>query len=178
MTPLEDRALLLRIARDAIAAHVAEALQPAHGLRGVLGRTAGAFVSLHNQGDLRGCIGHIEHNDPLGWVIPRCAVAACSSDPRFAPVSSSELATIDIEISLLGMLETIQGAADVEIGRHGLLVEQGWNRGLLLPQVATEWGWDGATFLAQTCHKAGLPRDAWTRGARLWRFEAEVFGER
>ena len=178
MTPPEDRALLLRVARDAIAAHVAAAMLPVHDLSGILGRNGGAFVSIHNRGDLRGCIGHIERNEPLGRVVPRCAIAACSSDPRFPPVSSLELLHIDIEISLLGTLEVICGAAEVELGRHGLMVEQGWNRGLLLPQVAAEWGWDVTTFLAQTCHKAGLPRDAWARGARVWRFEAEVFGER
>jgi uncharacterized protein (TIGR00296 family) len=84
---------------------------------------------------------------------------------------------VDIELSLLGPLEAIAGADDVEIGRHGLVVERGWQRGLLLPQVATEWEWDRQTFLAQTCQKAGLPGDAWQHGAKLWRFEAEVFGE-
>ncbi len=177
MTAPEDRALLLRVARDAVAAHIAAAAPALPDLTGVLRRCGGAFVTIHNRGDLRGCIGHVEASEPLGYVIPRCAVAACSSDPRFPAVSASELPDIDIEISLLGPLEPIQSAADVDVGRHGLLVEQGWNRGLLLPQVATEWRWDAATFLAQTCRKAGLPRDAWTLGARLWRFDAEVFGE-
>ena len=138
----------------------------------------GAFVSLHNRGDLRGCIGHIEPNQMLGDVVARCAVAACSADPRFPPITHLELAEVDIEISLLGPLESIAGPADVAVGRHGLVVEDGWQRGLLLPQVATEWNWDAETFLAQTCHKAGLPRDAWKHGATLWRFEAEVFSEK
>ena len=88
-----------------------------------------------------------------------------------------ELAGLEIEVSLLGPLEPIASPDDIEVGRHGLLVERDWQRGLLLPQVATEWRWDRETFLAQTCHKAGLPRDAWKQGARVWRFEAEVFGD-
>jgi hypothetical protein len=110
-------------------------------------------------------------------VVPRCAVAACSNDPRFPPIAPDELDEIDIEISLLGPLEPIAGPQDIAIGRHGLVVERGRQRGLLLPQVATEWQWDAGAFLAHTCHKAGLPRDAWRHGVKIWRFEAEVFGE-
>jgi AmmeMemoRadiSam system protein A len=177
VTSESDRHLLLQLARDVIAAHVEARSQPAVEICGVLARHGGAFVSVHNRGDLRGCIGHIEANEPLGVVVPRCAVAACSADPRFPAVSAAELPELEIELSLLGPLEPIAGAADVEIGRHGLVVELGWNRGLLLPQVAAEWGWDAVTFLAHTCHKAGLPRDAWKGAARIWRFEAEVFSE-
>jgi AmmeMemoRadiSam system protein A len=177
MTSDHDRQLLLRLAREALAAHVGVA--PAHvpGETAVLTQLAGAFVTLHNHGELRGCIGHVEPNQPLGTVVPRCAVAAGTTDPRFPPITPTELEQLDIEISLLGPLEPIGGPEEIEIGRHGLVVESGWQRGLLLPQVATEWGWDAETFLAQTCHKAGLSRDAWKRGARIWRFEAEVFGE-
>jgi uncharacterized protein (TIGR00296 family) len=110
--------------------------------------------------------------------VPRCAVAAGTTDPRFPPITPQELDELDIEISLLGPLEPVAGPQDIQIGRHGLVVEQGWQRGLLLPQVATEWQWDAETFLAHTCHKAGLPRDAWKHGAQVFRFEAEVFGER
>jgi AmmeMemoRadiSam system protein A len=172
-----DRRLLLQLARDAMTAHVSGQPVPAPELTGVLAEPGGAFVSLHLHGDLRGCIGHIEANEPLGRVIPRCAVAACSTDPRFPAVKAAELSGLDLELSLLGPLEPIAGPGDFEIGRHGLVVEQGWHRGLLLPQVATEWNWDRDTFLAQTCHKAGLAVDAWKKGAKIWRFEAEVFGE-
>jgi AmmeMemoRadiSam system protein A len=177
LTPAHDRELLLRIAREALAAHIGAA--PAHvpGDTEVLRRHGGAFVTLHNHGELRGCIGHIEPNQPLGKVVPRCAVAAGTTDPRFPPITPTELEQLDIEISLLGPLEPIDGPRDIEIGRHGLVVEMGWQRGLLLPQVATEWGWDAEAFLAQTCRKAGLQRDAWKHGAKIWRFEAEVFGE-
>jgi AmmeMemoRadiSam system protein A len=177
MTSDHDRQLLLRLAREALAAHVGVA--PAHvsGETAVLKQAGGVFVTLHNHGELRGCIGHIEANQPLGTVVPRCAVAAGTTDPRFPPITPTELEQLDIEISLLGPLESIDGPAAVEIGRHGLVVEMGWHRGLLLPQVAIEWCWDAETFLAQTCHKAGLARDAWRHGATIWRFEAEVFGE-
>jgi AmmeMemoRadiSam system protein A len=177
MTSEHDRQLLLKLAREAIQAYVGAA--PAHvaTTSGVLGAPGGAFVTLHKQGELRGCIGHIEPNEPLGKVVPRCAVAAASTDPRFAPITVEELTQIDIEISLLGLLEPIHGPGEIEVGRHGLVVELGWQRGLLLPQVATEWHWNADTFLAHTCMKAGLPRDAWKHGAKIFRFEAEVFGE-
>ena len=177
MTTEEDRRRLLQLARAAIVAHVTGTPPPRAAIEGALAQPGGAFVTIHNHAELRGCIGHIEATDPLGLVVPRCAVAACSSDPRFPQVKASELPDIDLELSLLGPLEPIAGPADVDVGRHGLVVEQGWHRGLLLPQVATEWGWDAPTFLAHTCEKAGLPRDAWQHGATLWRFDAEVFGE-
>ncbi|PYR31083.1 MAG: hypothetical protein DMF92_06620 [Acidobacteria bacterium] len=177
MTSESDRQLLLRIAREAMAVHLSG--EPAsRSDEGQLAlRRGGAFVTIRKAGDLRGCIGHIEPGDRLVDVVARCAVAACSADPRFPAIAPSELPQVDIELSLLGPLEAIAGADDVEIGRHGLVVEMGRQRGLLLPQVATEWDWDRQTFLAQTCQKAGLPGDAWKRGAKLWRFEAEVFGE-
>ena len=180
MTSEADRALLLRIARAAIAAHVnppsRSAISTLHSA--ILVRRGGAFVTLHKRGELRGCIGHIEPTEPLGRVVPRCAVAACSSDPRFPPIAPDELEQIDLEISLLGPLEPIAGPQDIVVGRDGLVVERGWQRGLLLPQVATEWNWDADAFLAHTCRKAGLPAGAWQHGAKIWRFEAEVFGER
>jgi AmmeMemoRadiSam system protein A len=177
VTAEHDRQLLLRVAREAITAFVSGA--PAHvsGAADVLARPGGAFVTLHKGGELRGCIGHIEANEPLGTIVPRCAVAACSTDPRFPPLAPDELDAIDIEISLLGPLQPIAGPAEIVIGRDGLVVERGWQRGLLLPQVAPEWNWNAETFLAHTCRKAGLPLDAWRHGANVWRFEAEVFGE-
>ena len=178
MTAEPDRRLLLQLARGAVAAHVGGARAPSPPRDGVFARACGAFVTLHIEGDLRGCIGHIEATDLLGDVILRCAVAACSSDPRFPPVTAAELARLDIELSLLGPLEPVGSIDEIEIGRHGLVVEQHWRRGLLLPQVATEWRWDRETFLVETCVKAGLPRDAWKTGARLKKFEAEVFGDR
>jgi len=178
MTSDHDRALLLRLAREAIEAHVGVRAAHVTGDVSALATPGGVFVTLHKQGDLRGCIGHVEADQPLGQVIPRCAVAAAATDPRFPPLTADELRQIDIELSLLGPLEAIAGPDDIEIGRHGLVVQQAWQRGLLLPQVAVEWSWNAETFLAQTCYKAGLPRDAWKHGAQIWRFDAEVFGEK
>lgn len=177
MTSEADRQLLLRIAHEAIAGHVSGVAPATADPNEMSRRLGGAFVTLHKGSDLRGCIGHIEADEPLPQVVARCAVEACSSDPRFPPVTAAELPEIQIELSLLGPLEAIEGPADIEIGRHGLVVEMGWRRGLLLPQVATERKWDSEKFLAQTCHKAGLSQDAWKHGAKLWRFEAEVFAE-
>jgi AmmeMemoRadiSam system protein A len=172
-----DRRELLRIARDSVVSRVRGRL-PARVLpAGELARPAGAFVSIHRHGDLRGCIGHVEPDQPLAQVVSSCAAAACSSDPRFPALTESELPHVNLELSVLGLLEPVETPEEVEVGRHGLVVEMGWRRGLLLPQVATEWGWDRRTFLEQTCRKAGLPGDAWQHGATLWKFEAEVFGE-
>lgn len=171
------RRQLLELARAAIAAHVHGGPPSEPPLDGALGRRAGAFVTLRCGGELRGCIGHLEPADPLAQVVTRVAVAACSADPRFVAVTPGELARLTLEISVLGRFEAIVGPIDVCIGRDGLVVEHGWRRGLLLPQVAVEHGWDAEMFLSQTCVKAGLSTVAWRNGARLWRFEAEVFGD-
>lgn len=173
-----DRRALLDIARAAIAAHVMGHAIPAVVCADALRRLAGAFVSLHANGELRGCIGHIEPDEPIGEIIASCARSACSLDPRFPAVTVSELDNLAVELSILGPLEDVLSADQIEIGRHGLAVERGRHRGLLLPQVATEWGWSRQVFIEHTCKKAGLPGDAWQHGAKLWRFEAEVFGER
>ena len=138
---------------------------------------AGAFVTLRLGGHLRGCIGYPDAELPLIDVVERCAVSAAVSDPRFAPLTATEWGHINLEISVLGPIEPVSAITDVEIGRHGLVVESGYRRGLLLPQVATEWNWNAAEFASQTCLKAGLAADAWQKGAKLYRFEAEVFGE-
>lgn len=172
-----DRACLLKLARDVITAHATGRPIPEILQTGITAQRAGVFVTLHNGKELRGCIGHLEADESFGIVVPRCAIAASSQDPRFSAVTPDEVPRLTIELSVLCAPEPITGAADVEIGRHGLVVEQGRHRGLLLPQVAIEWKWDATTFLAHACHKAGLPMDAWQRGAQLWRFEAEVFSE-
>ena len=179
MMTSQERGQLLQIARDAITAHVTGGVRAVADPTDLATRHGGVFVSLHSHGELRGCIGHIESDDSLTRAVAQCAVAACSADPRFAAVAPAELHELEIELSLLGPLEPAAGPADVEVGRHGLLVEMGPQRGLLLPQVATEWHWDAAMFLAQTCRKAGLPEDSWKRGTdvKVWRFEAEVFAE-
>jgi AmmeMemoRadiSam system protein A len=178
VTDAASRTTLVKVARDAITARVTGVRTDSGAVAGALAmRHGGAFVTLHHCGDLRGCIGHIEADQPLVQAVAQCAVSACSADPRFAPVTAEELPDIAIELSLLGPLEEIAAPSDIAVGRHGLLVARGSQRGLLLPQVAIEWNWDAMTFLTQTCRKAGLPADAWQRGATVWRFEAEVFGD-
>jgi AmmeMemoRadiSam system protein A len=178
VTSSADRELLLGLARSALVARLTGMAPPAAGPAEILSLTCGAFVTLNHRGELRGCIGHVEADEPLERVIPRCAVAAGSTDPRFPAVTFEELSEIDVVISLLGPLESIASADEIQIGRHGLVIEQGRHRGLLLPQVAVEWNWDREAFVAATCRKAGLAPDAWCKGAIVWRFEAEVFGEK
>jgi AmmeMemoRadiSam system protein A len=177
MTDAKDRAALLKIARDAIEAHVS-GMRVRSGVASELtARSAGVFVTVYCRRELRGCIGRIGVDRPLAETVAECARSAASADPRFPPISSGELPELDVELSLLGPLQAIGAASEVEVGRHGLVVERDGRRGLLLPQVATEWDWNAETFLARTCQKAGLPFDAWKHGAKIWRFEAEVFGD-
>ncbi len=168
---------LLGIARRALEGYVEAGKIPTEeGARGRLAAPGAAFVTLTKNRRLRGCIGYTEAVAPLFKVVQECAVAAATEDPRFPPVSPKELPFLRIEISVLTPLFPIL-PDEVEVGRHGLMVEQGRMRGLLLPQVPVEWGWDRETFLDQACVKAGLPPSAWRHGATLRAFTAEVFGE-
>jgi hypothetical protein len=175
LTPAQKRELL-GVARAAVEAQVLRQPRPvAAPLE--LPAASGVFVTVRRRRELRGCLGTLEASD-LEADVARCAADAASRDPRFPPVSPGELPHLGVEVSVLGPLESIdpRAAGAVIVGRHGLVVEQGRRRGLLLPQVAEEWGWTPEEFLAQTCVKAGLPRDAWQQGAQVFRFEAEVFG--
>jgi AmmeMemoRadiSam system protein A len=136
----------------------------------------GAFVTLTIAGGLRGCIGFPEAVYPLREAIVQGAIGAALRDPRFPPVVPDELPALHIEISVLSPLFAITPDA-VTVGTHGLVISQDGARGLLLPQVPVEWGWDRRQFLQHTCRKAGLPVDAWQHGATLYAFTAEVFGE-
>ena len=169
--------VLLDTARAAVRASV-NGHRPSMPAAADLPEASGVFVTLKKHGELRGCIGTLECRGPLADEVARVAVSAAQADPRFPPVCAAELDAIDVEVSVLGPLEPIDpmDPAAFEIGRHGLVVEQGTRRGLLLPQVATEWKMDRETFLAHTCAKAGLPVDAWRKGAKVYRFGAEVFG--
>jgi AmmeMemoRadiSam system protein A len=139
---------------------------------------SGVFVTIKRRGTLRGCLGTLENRDGLAAEVARCAGDSASEDPRFAPIAAHELPEIQLEVSVLGPLEPIDpDPGGFRLGEHGLVVERGGRRGLLLPQVATEWGWTAEQFLDQTCVKAGLPADAWRRGATIYRFAAEVFGD-
>ena len=136
-----------------------------------------AFVSLHAEGDLRGCIGMITAVESLAGTVARCAALAATEDPRFPPLERAELDAVSIEISVLGPRVPIADPSGIVVGRHGLMVTLGSRRGLLLPQVAVEQGWDRETFLRETCRKAGLEETAWKKGAVVEAFEAEVFSE-
>ncbi len=173
-----DQQRLLRLARRALEARVRGEPAPPRANGGALDAPLGAFVSIHNGEELRGCLGRLEVAAPLADTVADLAGVVSDSDPRFQPVSAAELPELDLEISVLTPEREIATIDEIEVGRHGLIVERGYRRGLLLPQVATERGWDVETFLAHTCQKAGLPEDAWRHGTRILVFEAQVFSER
>ena len=173
----KERRALLGIARRALEGYVGAGSVPREDApEGKLAAPGAAFVTLTKNARLRGCIGFTEAVAPLYKVVQECAVAAASEDPRFPPVSPQELPSLRVEISVLTPLFPIK-PEEVEVGRHGLMVTQGRMRGLLLPQVPVEWGWDREMFIDQACLKAGLPPSAWRHGATLQGFTAEVFGE-
>jgi len=180
MSPLceEDRRALLELARRAIVeAVVHDRVLEESPANPALARLAGAFVTLHHCGRLRGCIGHIEATEPLADSVARCAVSAALHDPRFNPVSADEIPGLGIEISILTPPE-ITRPEDIQIGLHGLLISRRWQRGLLLPQVAVEYGLSRERFLEETCRKAGLPLDAWKDPeTEIRAFTCEVFSE-
>ena len=176
LTP-QDRQRLLRHARRAIAARLEDRRIEPLPSPGVLAEPAAAFVTIQLGGRLRGCIGTIEDDEPLAEVVARCAADAATRDPRFPPLPLSSLSDVSLEISVLTPFRRVDDPAETEVGRHGVMIEQGPHRALLLPQVAGEWGWDRETFLSQTCVKAGLPADAWRTGAAVYTFEAQIFGE-
>ena len=177
MLTSEQRRALLDLARSSIESQVTGGPSAAPG-RLDLPDASGVFVTIKRRGQLRGCLGTLQNRAGLAAEVIRCAADSASEDPRFPPVSREELPDLSLEISVLGPLEAIDAQPDAfTIGVHGLVAEQGFHRGLLLPQVATEWGWNGEQFLRQTCIKAGLRPDAWRQGVRFFRFAAEVFGD-
>ena len=138
----------------------------------------GAFVTIKSHGDLRGCIGYIEGVKPLIEIVQDCAIQAGFHDDRFGPLSPDEYPNIAFEISVLTPLVQVEELSEVVVGKHGLLISSHGRSGLLLPQVATEQGWNRDTFLAHTCRKAGLPWDEWKNPrAEVYRFEAQIFNE-
>lgn len=175
----DERKELLRIARATLREFLRSGvIPPGKPHRECLVTPARVFVSLRHKGELRGCIGVATEDKPLYRAVQEMAVAAATRDPRFPPISDAELATLDIEISVLGERRPLDGgsSADVAVGVHGLSIEARGQRGLLLPQVALEAGWDPDTFLARVCAKAGLPEDAWRDpDAVIETFTAQVF---
>ncbi|HEY2942568.1 MAG TPA: AmmeMemoRadiSam system protein A [Vicinamibacteria bacterium] len=175
----QERRQLLALARQAIAAHLACCPLALPDVAPALRRAGAVFVTVRGRDDdeLRGCIGTLEARQPLVEAVVRMAVAAATQDLRFVSVTARELPSLALEISILTPAAPID-PQDVEPGIHGLIVRHCGRSGLLLPQVASDQGWDRETFLQYTCLKAGLPRDAWREpGAVLLAFTAEVFGE-
>ncbi len=142
------------------------------------GQVRALFVTLRRSGELRGCIGTLSPEGDLSRMVPRFALRAAFEDPRFPPLTAEELDECEIEISVLTPPQPVEDPEAIEVGRDGLIVEARGQSGLLLPQVATEWGFTRERFLAEVCRKAGLSPGAWREpGARLWSFQAEVFAE-
>jgi AmmeMemoRadiSam system protein A len=177
MTDHATRGTLLQLARAALEARVRRGAPPAPP-PDLAVDAFGVFVTIHHLGELRGCLGALDCADCVVQTLVRLAGAVAVEDRRFAPLREPELAGTAIDLSLLTPPQLVIDDGFIEVGRHGLIVEHGSRRGLLLPQVAPEHGWDRDRFLQHTCIKAGLPADAWRNGAAVYAFEAEVFGER
>ena len=174
-----DKELLIKMARAGIQAHLQnQAVAPLKEVPPALCQPRGVFVTLQRQGRLRGCIGYLEAVKPLLQAVQEMAAAAAFHDPRFPPLGQDELADLEIEISVLSPMRLIKNVEEIKVGEHGLYIQRGLDRGLLLPQVAVEYHWDRTTFLQQTCCKACLPADAWKDPAtRIYVFTAEIFSE-
>jgi len=178
LTDLEKKALLA-LARETIRGRLASGRQPAPPAPGAAcAEKRGVFVTLHRDGELRGCIGYPLPMKPLWDAVQEMALAAAFEDPRFPAVSADELDALDIEISVLTVPQKVGGLGDVQVGRDGIIVSKGFQRGLLLPQVPLEQGWDLEQYISFGCRKAGLPADEWKRGVQIETFQASVFGEK
>ena len=174
----EDHRLALALVRRAVELFVREGRHLESGESApFFSRREGVFVTLTVPEGLRGCVGTVESEKPLSKTLVHYAIAAATQDNRFAPVSEAELPRLRYEISILSGLRRADSPDELQVGTHGVMVESGARRGLLLPQVALAHRWDRVTFLEQVCMKAGLPAGAWRGGAALWLFTAEVFGE-
>jgi AmmeMemoRadiSam system protein A len=173
-----EKEKLLEIARETLTEHLTTGTTPEYTLEGPgLLQEVAAFVTLRRRdGELRGCIGRVEISQPLYRTVQDCAISAATNDFRFSPVTAAELNDIHIEISALSPFRPIGSPDEIQIGRHGLLIRRDLRVGLLLPQVASDRGWDRDEYLRAICTKAGLPNDAW-RNADLYVFTAEVFEE-
>jgi AmmeMemoRadiSam system protein A len=174
-----EKQILLAIARQAIIHGLQtgqEYIEPRE--EKALNQRNGCFVSIKQNGQLRGCIGNFQSELPLFKEVAQMAQASASKDPRFYPLKEDDLDNFTLEISVLSPLRKIETIDEIEVGKHGIYIEKSFYRGVLLPQVATEHHWDRQTFLKQTCIKAGLPTNAWEADdADIYVFSAQVFGE-
>jgi len=174
-----EQTILLQIARQAIESVVRQQpVSPEPREEKALNGRRGCFVTIKQEGKLRGCIGNFQSELPLFKEVAEMAATSASKDPRFYPLQEEDLATISLDISVLSPLEKIDDINLIEVGKHGIYLEKGYYRGVLLPQVASEHSWDRKTFLKQTCLKAGLPTDAWqSDDTDIYIFNAQVFSE-
>lgn len=177
---------LLKLARTAIETYIlkGQVINAPEPLSETLKENMGVFVTLHENGELRGCIGYPEPVKPLLNALIEVAIGAATGDPRFAPLNSHELEKIHVEVSVLSPPELIvadrpsEYLEKIDIGLDGLIIERGIFRGLLLPQVPVEWGWDKEEFLANTCLKAGMSPDCWLQeGVKIYCFQSQIFNE-
>ena len=172
----EERRLLLRVAHEAIESALEDREISLEAPSRHLAQPRGAFTTIYLQGQLRGCVGYVLPIASVYRTIAETARAAAFEDRRFAPIRAVEAAALRVSLSILSPLAAIR-PEDIVLGKHGLMISSGVQRGLLLPQVPLEHGWDLQEFLEQTCHKAGLHAHAWRHESRLEAFTAEVFGE-
>jgi AmmeMemoRadiSam system protein A len=172
----KEKKLLLEIAREAIVSFVQNGTIPARDVQNSnLLVQQGCFVCIKINGMLRGCIGNFLSDQPLYKLVQEMAVSAATRDPRFYPMKTDDLKEFDLEISVISPLHKISTIEEIEVGVHGLYLEKNFSRGVLLPQVAVEYGWDRNTFLSQTSIKAGLGKDDWQEGTDIYTFSALVF---
>jgi AmmeMemoRadiSam system protein A len=174
----KERKELLKIARETVVDYVTTRKIP-----GVVSTSpglnlhSGCFVTIKLKGELRGCIGNFVSEQPLYLLVQEMAISAATNDPRFYPMKVEDLADFTLDISVLSPLEKAASVDDIKVGTHGIFIVKGSYRGVLLPQVATEYGWNRDQFLQHTCIKAGLPKDAWKGECDIYIFSAQVFGE-
>jgi len=175
----KEQTELLRIAREAVVGYVASGTVPAvETVSKGLSAESGCFVTIKQQGQLRGCIGNFVSDKPLYKLVQEMAVSAATRDPRFYPMKPHDLDDFELDISVLSPLSRAASVDEIQVGVHGIYIIKGSYRGVLLPQVATEYSWDRETFLKHTCIKAGLPENAWQAECEIYIFSALVFGEK
>jgi MEMO1 family protein len=178
---LADKKELLKIARTAIEKQIKENKKPdfnPSGYSKTLMTPSGAFVTLKENGELRGCIGRFTSEEPLYKVIREMAIASATQDTRFDPVAESEIVQLEIEISVLSPMKKINSIDEIVLGKHGIYIKKGWASGTFLPQVATETGWNKEEFLGHCARdKAGIGWNGW-KDAEIYIYTAEVFSEK
>lgn len=169
---------LLKIARKTIVSYITAGVAPdIESASSGLNLEAGCFVTIKQKGELRGCIGNFVSDKPLYKLVQEMALSAATRDPRFYPMKTDDLDNFELDISVLSPLEKAASLEEIQVGTHGIYIVKGNYRGVLLPQVATDYGWNRDEFLRHTCIKAGLPENAWQGECDIFIFSAQVFGE-